>query len=75
MEIDLATAEAPKEAVRSQVCVVGAGIAGLVLARKLALTGIDVVVLEAGGRSIEESLLTTCGRGCDLRAGLRRTRW
>jgi choline dehydrogenase-like flavoprotein len=53
MEIDLATAEAPKEAVRSQVCVIGAGIAGLILARKLALAGIDVVVLEAGGHSIE----------------------
>ncbi len=34
---------------------VGAGIAGLVLARKLALAGVDVVVLEAGGHSIEES--------------------
>jgi choline dehydrogenase-like flavoprotein len=55
MEIDLATAEAPKEAVRSQVCVVGAGIAGLVLARRLALAGTDVVVLEAGGHSIEDS--------------------
>ncbi len=53
MEIDLATAEAPTEAIRSQVCVIGAGIAGLVLARKLALAGIDVVVLEAGGHSIE----------------------
>ena len=55
MEIDLATAEAPTRAVRSQVCVVGAGIAGLVLARRLALAGVDVVVLEAGGLSIEES--------------------
>jgi choline dehydrogenase-like flavoprotein len=55
MEIDLAMAEAPREAVRSQGCVVGAGIAGLVLARKLALSGVDVVVLEAGGHSIEES--------------------
>ncbi len=54
MEIDLATAEAPTEAVRSQVCVGGAGIAGLVLARRLALAGIDVVLLEAGGHSIED---------------------
>jgi len=53
MEIDLAIAEAPLEAIRSQVCVVGAGIAGLVLARRLALAGVDVVVLEAGGHSIE----------------------
>jgi len=55
MEIDLALSEAPREAVGSQVCVVGAGIAGLVLARKLAFAGIDVVVLEAGGHSIEDS--------------------
>jgi choline dehydrogenase-like flavoprotein len=55
MEIDLAIVEAPREAVRSRVCVVGAGIAGLVLARKLALRGVDVVVLEAGGRSIEDA--------------------
>jgi choline dehydrogenase-like flavoprotein len=60
MERDLATAEglgeaeASGEAVRSQVCVIGAGIAGLVLARRLALAGIDVVVLEAGGHSIED---------------------
>lgn len=53
MEIDLATAEAPVATIRSQVCVIGAGIAGLMLARKLALRGVDVVVLEAGGRSVE----------------------
>jgi choline dehydrogenase-like flavoprotein len=61
MERDLATAEglgeveASRETVRSQVCVVGAGIAGVILARRLALAGIDVVVLEAGGHSIEDS--------------------
>jgi choline dehydrogenase-like flavoprotein len=54
MEIDLAAAEAPIEAIRSQVCVIGAGIAGLTLARKLTRQGIDVVLLEAGGHGIED---------------------
>jgi choline dehydrogenase-like flavoprotein len=53
MEIDLAAADAPIEAIRSQVCVVGAGIAGLTLALKLTRQGIDVVLLEAGGHEIE----------------------
>ena len=53
MVIDLAGAEEQVETVRSQVCVVGAGIAGLVVARKLARQGVDVVVLEAGGRELE----------------------
>jgi len=54
MEIDLAAAEGSVESVRSQVCVIGAGIAGLTLARKLAQRDVDVVVIEAGGREIEE---------------------
>ena len=72
MERDLATAEglgeaeASGEAVRSQVCVIGAGIAGLVLARRLALAGIDVVVLEAGGHSIED-----CGQRLFAAAALK----
>ena len=52
MQIDLDD-EAPIQAVRSQVCVIGAGIAGLTLARKLMQQGIDVVLLEAGGHEIE----------------------
>jgi choline dehydrogenase-like flavoprotein len=38
---------------RSQVCVLGGGIAGLVLATALAKVGIDVHLLEAGGRTEE----------------------
>jgi len=53
MVIDLAGVETQIETVRSQVCVVGAGIAGLVVARKLARLGVDVVVLEAGGLGLE----------------------
>jgi choline dehydrogenase-like flavoprotein len=54
MEIDLAAVAAGAEVVRSQVCVVGGGIAGMMLARKLAQRGVDVVLLEAGGHEIEE---------------------
>jgi choline dehydrogenase-like flavoprotein len=54
MEIDLVGVGAGVEAVRSQVCVVGGGIAGMMLARKLAQRGVDVVLLEAGGHEIED---------------------
>jgi choline dehydrogenase-like flavoprotein len=52
MEIDLQRAETPTQAFRSQVCIVGAGIAGLTLAHKLSQKGIDVALLEAGGQSL-----------------------
>jgi choline dehydrogenase-like flavoprotein len=53
MEIDLAAAEGAGEPVRSPVCIVGAGIAGLTLARKLVERGVDVVVVEGGGHKLE----------------------
>jgi 2-polyprenyl-6-methoxyphenol hydroxylase-like FAD-dependent oxidoreductase len=37
----------------SKVCIVGAGIAGLLLARHLASHGIDVYFVEAGRRALE----------------------
>jgi choline dehydrogenase-like flavoprotein len=55
MEIDLQHAEAPAQPIRSQVCIVGAGIAGLVLAQRLCGLGIGVVLLEAGGKAIEDA--------------------
>jgi choline dehydrogenase-like flavoprotein len=50
MEIDLERHEATEEPFRSQVCILGAGIAGLTIAQRLGLLGMDVALLEAGGR-------------------------
>jgi len=52
MLIDLEEVEKPFSA-KSTVCIAGGGIAGLVLATALADAGIDVHLLEAGGREIE----------------------
>jgi choline dehydrogenase-like flavoprotein len=78
MEIDLATAESPAETVRSRVCVIGAGIAGLVLAWTLVRRGIDVVVLEAGGRSIDvggQRMIAAAGLRGEPHVGTREGRF
>jgi choline dehydrogenase-like flavoprotein len=54
MQIDLESISVASTApYRSQVCVLGGGIAGLVLATALAKAGIEVYLLEGGGRTEE----------------------
>ena len=52
--LDLEQAEAFLAPVRSQVCIIGAGLAGHTVAQRLAAAGIRVVLLEAGGASPED---------------------
>src|ERR1700712_2565626 len=54
MQIDLESVPKGQAApYRSQVCVIGGGIAGLVLATTLAKAGVEVHLLEAGGQTPE----------------------
>ena len=41
------------QVVRSDLCLVGAGAAGITIARKLSATGVDVCLLEAGGLDLD----------------------
>ena len=55
MILDANKLEASNFAERSyDVCVAGAGVAGIVLARKLAVAGLKVALLEAGGTDFSE---------------------
>ena len=40
----------------SEVCIVGAGAAGISLARRLAMQGFDVLLLESGGPDHEDDV-------------------
>jgi choline dehydrogenase-like flavoprotein len=53
MQMDLEQM-APGEPIHSGICIVGGGIAGLVLATQMASAGIDVTLLEAGGLELED---------------------
>jgi len=54
MHVDLEALQTQTEAIRSQVCIIGAGVAGNSLAHRLTEAGITVALLEAGGRSPED---------------------
>jgi choline dehydrogenase-like flavoprotein len=76
MLIDLEQ-EAAGKSYTSQVCVLGAGIAGLVLAHKLAGLGVKVHLLEAGGLELEErsQRLYEAEMAGDAHAGAREGRF
>ena len=51
------TSELPNgQALRSQICIIGAGAAGITLALELIDSGIDVLLLESGGRDAEDEV-------------------
>jgi choline dehydrogenase-like flavoprotein len=54
MHIDLETNIGTQTSFASRFCIVGAGVAGLVLAHRLACLGLRVNILEAGGFNVEE---------------------
>jgi len=59
MLIDLNAASGPME-LETDICVVGAGAAGVALARKLVNCGHDVCLLEAGGMDFDQSTQDLC---------------
>ncbi|WP_269527132.1 FAD-dependent oxidoreductase [Coraliomargarita parva] len=42
----------PEDLIESDVCIVGAGVAGLILAKELSRQGLQITVLESGGRDV-----------------------
>ena len=59
------TSELPNgQALRSQICIIGAGAAGITLALELIDSGIDVLLLESGGRDAEDEVQALRRIGC-----------
>lgn len=75
MELD-AGANGAKGTLETDVCIVGAGPAGLVVAATLAAAGLDVIVLESGGpaHNAEVQELNDGDSSGDPYAGIRVTR-
>ena len=62
------------EVLQAQLCVIGAGAAGITIAHELAGSGIDVLLLEAGGLTAEKSTQALyCGAVADARLHSPRT--
>jgi len=78
MQIDLVQHAARPDPFRAQVCIIGAGIAGLTLAHRLAVQGIDVALLEAGGLTLTDasrSLFTQAHLSGEPHAGTHQGRF
>lgn len=75
MQLDARTLKAPRS-FECDVCIVGAGPAGLSVARELAAHGVSVVILESGGMSGESAIqeLNDGRVAGDTYAGLRTSR-
>jgi choline dehydrogenase-like flavoprotein len=50
----------PESTVTADICIIGAGAAGITLARELSDTNREVVVLESGGLELEEATQALC---------------
>ncbi len=71
---DLSQVEAPGLEVRTPLCIIGAGTAGIFLACQLRALGVDVLLLETGdrfARSANEMAQTCAQRGIRYRAPSR----
>jgi choline dehydrogenase-like flavoprotein len=69
MQMDLTQIDCPAGPVRSQVCIVGGGIAGLTLAQRLTELGVRVALLEAGGVAPDAAAVDRVLGGTSLRWG------
>ena len=73
MLVDLEELGAQPEPIRSQVCIIGAGVAGLSLAQRLVAAGIDVALLKlaAASKNAARMYITHGWRGSNTRGRMK----